>query len=44
MARFQADLRVWLASVLAGLATVRTEPAATMIEDADSLFTGLATA
>jgi hypothetical protein len=44
MARFQADLRVWLASVLAGLATVSTAPAATMIEDADSLCRGLAEA
>jgi hypothetical protein len=44
MARFQADLRVWLASVLAGLATVSAAPAATMIEDADSLCRGLAEA
>jgi hypothetical protein len=44
MARFQADLRVWLAGVLAGLATVSAAPAATMIEDADSLCRGLAEA
>ena len=44
MARFQADLRVWLASVLAGLATVSAAPAATMIEDADLLCRGLAEA
>ena len=44
MARLQADLRVWLASVLAGLASVSAAPAATMIEDADSLCRGLAEA
>jgi hypothetical protein len=44
MARFQPDLRVWLASVLAGLATVSAAPAARMIEDADSLCRGLAEA
>ena len=42
MARFQANLRVWLASVLAGLATVSAAPAATMIEDADQVCRGLA--
>lgn len=35
---------MWLASVLAGLATVSAAPAATMIEDADSLCRGLAEA
>jgi hypothetical protein len=44
MARFQAELGVWLASVLAGLVSVSAAPAATMIEDADSLCRGLAEA
>src|ERR1039458_4311008 len=42
MARFKANLRVWLASLLAGLATVSAAPAATMIEDAASACGGLA--
>src|SRR5450755_409017 len=42
MVRFHADLRVWLASMLAGLATISAAPAATMIEDAASTCGGLA--
>ena len=40
--RFQTDLRVWLASLLAGLATISGAPAATMVEDAASACGGLA--
>src|SRR5450432_4538620 len=42
MVRFHADLRVWLASMLAGLATISAAPAAAMIEDAASACGGLA--
>src|SRR6202165_2277384 len=42
MGRFQADLRVWLASMLAGLATISGAPAATMGEDAALACGGLA--
>ena len=42
MVRFHADLRVWLASMLAGLAIISAAPAATMIEDAASTCGGLA--
>src|SRR5450631_920565 len=42
MVRFQADLRVWLAGMLAGLATIGAAPAATMVEDAASACGGLA--
>ena len=42
MKRFQTDLRVWLASMLAGLATIGAAPAATMVEDAASACGGLA--
>src|SRR5882757_8742389 len=42
MVRFHADLRVWLASMLAGLATISAAPAATMIEDAASACGGIA--
>jgi hypothetical protein len=42
MARFQANLRVWLAGMLAGLATISAASAATMIEDAASACGGLA--
>src|SRR6202171_5677193 len=41
MVRFQADLRVWLASMLAGLATISGAPAATMVEDAALACGGL---
>jgi hypothetical protein len=36
MVRFKTGLRVWLASMLAGLATVGAAPAATMVDDAAS--------
>jgi feruloyl esterase len=42
MVRFQTDLRVWLASILAGLATISGAPAATMVEDAALACGGLA--
>src|SRR5260370_24310897 len=43
MVRFHADPRVWLASMLAGLATISAAPAATMMmEDAASACGGLA--
>ncbi len=42
MARFQADRRVWLASLLAVLATISAAPAATMSEDAAAACSGLA--
>src|SRR5713226_8686989 len=44
MVRFHADPRVWLASMLAGLATISAEPAAAMMmmEDAASACGGLA--
>jgi len=42
MARFQPDIRVWLAGLLAGLATVSAAPAATMAENAASVCSGLA--
>ena len=38
MVRFQTDLRVWLASMLAGLTTISGAPAATMVEDAALAF------
>src|SRR5471030_3072587 len=38
----RVELRVWLASMLAGLATVSAAPAATMVEDAASACSGLA--
>src|SRR5690242_17855373 len=41
MVRFRADLRVWLASMLAGLAPIGAAHAATMVEDAASACGGL---
>ena len=42
MVRFQTNLCVWLASMLAGLATISAAPAATMVEDAASACGDLA--
>src|SRR5471030_3234178 len=42
MVRFKTGLRVWLASMLAGLATFGAAPAATMLDDAASACSGLA--
>src|SRR5580704_4342114 len=42
MARLGANLGVWLAGLLAGLATINAVPAATMVEDAASACGGLA--
>src|ERR1700730_19446939 len=42
MVRFQTDMRVWLAGMLAGLATISAAAAATMVEDAASACGGLA--
>jgi feruloyl esterase len=42
MLQFRTDLRVWLTSMLAVLATVGAAPAATMVEDAASACGGLA--
>jgi feruloyl esterase len=42
MVRFQTDLRVWLASMLAVLTTTSGAPAATMVEDAALACGGLA--
>jgi hypothetical protein len=42
MVRFQTNLCVWLASTLAGLATIGAAPAATMVEDAASACGDLA--
>jgi feruloyl esterase len=41
MARLQANLGVWLAGLLAALATISAAPAATMTEDAASACGGL---
>lgn len=42
MARFQGNLGVWLASLIAGLAAVTAAPAATLTEDAAAVCAGLA--
>ena len=42
MVRFQTDVRVWLATMLAVLATFGAAPAATLAEDAASACGGLA--
>src|SRR5437660_25842 len=42
MVRFQTDVRVWLATMLAVLATIGAAPAATLAEDAASACGGLA--
>src|ERR1051326_3278523 len=42
MVRFQTDVRVWLATMLAVLSTINAAPAATLAEDAASACSGLA--